>query len=250
LTIQVLADGSGEYFREAGGTLTTVLVQSDGAGEYLHKDPDSKTTVVIAADGSGALFDEQLNSLLTVTANADRSGEYYFTSASELGTAETVEVTVLARSDGSWQLTDQNAERRIELSVNSDGSGTFARRSRDPLVFDFDANRRGASGTRAVQIVLPEPPEFTVDSAFPALGRFGALSPPCATVLRFDAQLLFDFAEAEIRPGNEETLDNVVQTLNDIGKAIEINGHTDSTPRSAHRSKPHGRLPHLGRIRR
>jgi len=221
LTVKVNADQSGEYFNRSGSVLTTILVRPDRSGEFFRESESFKTTVLIRPDGSGEYFDQQPTGLLTIKALADGSGEYFFEGADDA-------ITVLARPDGSWELTDQNLSRRIEIRVNEDGSGTYARRAFDPLVFDFDTDGNGAVGSRLVNLVVPPVPRFTVVSEFPGLGKFGALNPPCATIIRFDAQLLFDFGESEIRPGAEQTLDEVVATLNEIGKPIEVNGHTDA----------------------
>ena len=224
VTVQVNADQSGEYFNQTGSLLTTILVNPDRTGEFFRGDDFTTTTLVVEADGSGEYFDQQLTGLLTISAEADGSGSYFFDgSEADLG-----EITLLVRRDGSWQLTDQDAERRIELNVEADGSGTYARRAFDPLVFDFDAAGEGSSGDRLLFFELPPKPQFSVAAEFPPLGKFGALNPPCATIIRFDAQLLFDFGESAIRPGAEATLDEVVATLQEIGKPIEVNGHTDS----------------------
>lgn len=223
LTVKVNADQSGEYFNQSGSTLTTILVNPDRTGEFFQEDDFAKTTLVVRPDGSGEYFDQQQSGLLTLSAAADGSGSYFFDGADDLG-----EITLLVRSDGSWQFTDQDTERRIEITVDVDGGGTYARRAFDPLVFDFDGQGNGSSGDQLLHIEVPPVPQFSVNAEFPALGKFGALNPPCATIIRFDAQLLFDFGEAAIRPEAEDTLNEVVATLAEIGKPIEVNGHTDS----------------------
>lgn len=222
LTVKVNADQSGEYFEQRSDMLTTILVNPDLTGEFFRESDAAKTTVAIRADGSGEYFDQQRTGLLTVKARASGSGEYFFEGVQE------DKITLLVRDDGSWQLTDRNDLRLIEVKVARDGSGTYARRAFDPLVFDFNANGDGVSGNRALRLEVPPTPTFTVAAKFPPLGRFGALNPPCATIIRFDAQLLFDFGESEIRDEAAATLDEVVETLNEIGKPIEVNGHTDS----------------------
>jgi len=221
LTVKVNPDQSGEYFNERGSTLTTILVAPDRTGEFFRQGDSFKTTVLIRPDGSGEYFDQQPSGLLTIKAQGDGSGEYFFEN-------DDSKVTLLVRSDQSWQLTDRNSERRIEVTVTADGSGTYVRRAFDPLVFEFDSNGDGVDGQRPVRFQRPETPVFSVAASFPPLGKFGALQPPCATVIRFDAQLLFDFGKADIREEAAETLDEVVETLNEIGKPIEVNGHTDA----------------------
>jgi len=223
LTVQVNSDQSGEYFNQVGEELTTILVKPDRTGEFFRESPSTLTTVNIRPDGSGEYFQQTSTGLETIKANPDGSGEYFFEGDEGAGT-----ITLLVREDGSWQLTDQNIERRIEMTVNADRSGTYALRAFTPLVFDFDTEGLGDAAGRLVRLDLPPTPTFSVAAEFPALGKFGALNPPCATVIRFDAQLLFDFGEAIVRDEAADTLDEVVATLNEIGKPIEINGHTDS----------------------
>ena len=54
------------------------------------------------------------------------------------------------------------------------------------------------------------------------------LAPPCATVLRFDSSVLFDFDSDVLRPAAEPILDEVADVLQSNGQTIEVHGHTDA----------------------
>ncbi len=219
VTISVEPDQSGEYYQQQDDDLVTVRVNADGSGEYYDETPDRLLTITLEPDGSGRLYDKTETTLLTVDARGDGSGEYYSERDGEV-------TTIVAEADGSWEYIYAAASsRNITLRVEADGSGTYDEAGRDSIEFEFDEQGRGPDGER---IVLSDPPQFVVSSEFPALGTLGSLAPPCATVIRLDSSVLFDFGEAELRPEADPVLDEVVAVLAESDKPIDIVGHTDS----------------------
>ena len=252
VTLDVRADGSGEFFDDTQGALVTIDVAADGSGEYYGLVDDVLTTVRTEAEGSGVFYRKTLDSLTTVTIHDDGRGELY-------SAGPTVRVTLAVAADGSgtftreegefrpeeddylpvelertitirvdavggWVLTDETETEVVTLVVEPDGSGTYTQRGRifGEVVFD----RTGAGEERRVEV--PPTPVLAVAARFPAIGTLGSLAPPCATVIRFDSQLLFDYNSADIRGDADDVLNQVVEALNDAGQAIEVNGHTDS----------------------
>ncbi len=248
LTLDVAADGSGVWYDKTGGTLATITVATDGAGEYYREEPTGTVTLRVTADGSGAytdnraatpdsgathtvtltpdgngqLYDKTDDGLLTVDARPDGTGEYYHKLTT--GPLTTVEVFV----DGGWKLTEVTTAQLLEVTVSADGSGTYRRSGLHPVEVAFDPDGRGLGPAGGVTVTLPAgAPSFSVAGRFPPLGKLGTLSPPCATVLRFQQELLFEVGHAELRPEAGPVLDQVVAALNQAGKPVEINGHTD-----------------------
>ncbi len=130
--------------------------------------------------------------------------------------------------DGGWKLTEVTTAQLLEVTVAADGSGTYRQSGLHPIDVAFDPKGRGLAPAEGTTVALPSaPPSFSVAGRFPPLGKLGALSPPCATVLRFQQELLFEFGRAELRPEAGPVLDQVVDALNQAGKPVEINGHTD-----------------------
>ena len=251
-TLDVAADGSGVWYDKAGPTLSTITVQPDGAGEYYREEPKGTVTLKVAADGSGAytddrgrgtnaatgdttytvtlapdgtgqLYDKTADGLLTVDARPDGTGEYYH----KLTTGPLTTIELFA--GGGWKLTEVTTAQLLEVTVGADGSGTYRQSGLHPVEVAFDAQGHGlAPAADNTTVALPPaPPSFSVAGRFPPLGKLGALSPPCATVLRFQQELLFEFGRADLRPEAGPVLDQVVAALNQAGKPVEINGHTD-----------------------
>ncbi|MEP6297984.1 MAG: OmpA family protein, partial [Ilumatobacter sp.] len=218
VTIAVEPDQSGEYYQKQGDDLVTVRVGADGSGEYYDATLDRLLTITLEPDGSGRLYDKGETSLVTVDARADGSGEYYREIPGEV-------TTIVADADGSWKYTYTAAARIVTLEVAADGTGVYDEAGRDSIEIEFDEQGRSADGRT---IVLPPTPEFSVTSGFPPLGTLGSLAPPCATVIRLDSSVLFDFGLAVLRPEADPVLDEVVTVLSDSGKPIDIVGHTDS----------------------
>lgn len=218
VTISVEPDQSGEYYQQQADDLVTVRVNADGSGEYYDETPERLLTITLDSDGSGRLYDKNETTLLTVDAGGDGSGEYYLDRPGEL-------TTIVAGADGSWKYTYSASSRLVTLQVDADGTGAYDEAGLDSIEFEFDEQGRGPNGE---MIDLPAVPEFVVASEFPALGKLGSLAPPCATVIRLDSSVLFDFGEAVLKPAADPVLDEVVAVLNESGKPIDIVGHTDS----------------------
>lgn len=222
-TISVKPDGTGEYYSERNNDLVTIKVTGPGTGEYYDNRDRQLLTVRLAEDGSGEYYLEGEEGLLTVAAQRDGSGEYYNQIAAD-GATTTLDV----RPDGTWTLNLITSSQRLEISVQPDGSGSYRDSGLSTLEFDFDSIGNSTDPEIPVQLVLPDPPRFHVADTFPPLGKLGSLTPPCATVIRFDSALLFDFGSSELRNDTVELLDQVVLAVNEVDKPIEIVGHTDA----------------------
>ncbi len=222
-TINVAADGTGEYYSERGPELVTIKVTGPGSGEYYDDRDGQLLTVRLAEDGSGEYFLERDEGLLTVSAQPNGSGEFY-QNVAEDGLTTTLEV----EPDGAWTLNLLTASQRTEVSVAPDGSGVYRLSGLSSVEFDFGPDGRSLDPEIPAQVVLPEAPRFSVAGEFPPLGRLGSLTPPCATVIRFDSALLFDFGSADLRAETVELLEQVVAAVNEVDRPIEIVGHTDS----------------------
>lgn len=220
VTIEVGADGSGQYYREEVGKLVTVSMSVDGDVGY-YDDREGLLTVTIGSDGSGEYYQEIDDRLVTIDVAGDGSGEFYQRVGEEV-------TTIDVGGDGSWVLSSLAEDHRLELTVAVDGSGRYVRTGLDPIEFGFGVDGSAPGVDVVPVIVLPPTPRFTVSERVPALGSLGALAPPCAAVLRFDASVLFEFAEVVVRPEADETLDQVAAALIRLDKSIRIEGHTDS----------------------
>lgn len=222
MSANVRSDGSGEYYLRQDNIVTTIESHPGGAGVFTRDDPRARvlTTVTIEADGSGELYSLGEDNALTVNVNSDGSGEYFSQQGTRL-------VTVLVRSDGSWEFKDVQDDTERRLLVNSDGSGQYADRGGEQaIILDFDSSGLSEQGPT---LVVPERPLFQIASQFPRMGQLSALAPPCATVIRFDSQLLFEVDSADLKAGAGDALDEAVRVLAGTGRAIEVNGHTDAT---------------------
>ncbi|MEM9890635.1 MAG: OmpA family protein [Actinomycetota bacterium] len=244
VTLRVDESGGGEFYHDGADGLTTILVRADGSGEYFRQEPAGTVSITTAGDGSGEYYDDRHGAVTTIARSADGSGRYYRRTAEELltidaaadGTAEYYRepatgpvVTLRIDADGGWVLTTASSEQLVEVTVTDDGSGRYRRTGLTTVDIVFGIDGRSPDG--AVEVVVPETPRFDVSGAFPSLGRLGSLQPPCATVVRFDAQLLFAFGASTLRtddPATAATLDEVVPVLNDTGRPIRIVGHTDA----------------------
>lgn len=232
LTIKVDASGAGEYYRSSPDLgLTTVETTSDGSGVYYERSPASLKTVTLTPDGDGQFYAADESTRVTILARADGSGTYtldegLFVFDGVTYRAEQIDrsVTIVRGTEGDWQLTDDGPDAVVAVVVDADGAGSFVRSGRSYLDVSFDAD--GVSGDTTVTV--PPAPVFVIQDRFPSIGRLGSLAPPCATVIRFDSSLLFDYNSSNLRPEAEEVLTGVAVALNDANQAIEVNGHTDA----------------------
>jgi len=223
-SIETSANGAGRVYANNDGIVTTVEADAAGAGVYYDLNEEVLTTITIGSDGSGALFNESPDHLLTVDARQDGTGDLF----RQMGDRT---ITLRVRSDDTWELVDESPEESLTVKVFADGSGQYRQRGTGVSIsLDFDADGATVYGDApGPQIIIPEAPKFAVASRFPALGTLAAISPPCATVLRFDSQVLFEVNEHEVLPEAIEVLTEVAPALIEADRTLEINGHTDST---------------------
>lgn len=244
VSLRVDEAGGGEYYEERRDGLTTILAEPDGSGEYFRKERSGVVSIKVAGDGGGEYYDDRHDAVVTIERQPDGSGRYYHRSGDELTTIDAAPdgsgeyyaesaagpiVTLRIHPDGGWVLTTTTSEQLVEVTVAGDGSGRYRQTGLNAIDIEFDVDGRSPDG--AFVVTVPPTPQFTVSGDFPALGRLGSLQPPCATVVRFDAELLFDFGSAALReddPATAATLDEVVPILNDTGRPIRIIGHTDA----------------------
>jgi OOP family OmpA-OmpF porin len=209
----VAADGSGD------------LRGRDGSGEFS----DGEMEIVVEGDGSGTYADASR----TITIESDGSGSY-------VGGGVSLEI----ESDGSGRYDD--GKRQIE--VDSDRSGTYA----DGEI-EVTVGSTGSSTYRdAMRTVAVSPSgEIEVDGneahdeviarvlaeglpLFPPVPHIGPIPEPvagtsCGSVIRLDANVLFDFNADTLVPEAAALLDRVGALLVALGSpALRIDGHTDS----------------------
>jgi len=222
VSIYVDANGSGTYYNDNITETTTVAVAGDGSGEFYRKQLRALLTVKLKPDGAGELYseDEDAEQIITVDARADGSGEMYYELADRT-------VTVLVRSDGSWELQDEDFDHWQSVTVNPDGTGQYKERGLggSAMTLDFDAEGK----TIGPDVILPPRPRFAVTDRFPQLGTLVSITPPCATVVRFDSEVFFEFNKAELLPQAQALIASIAPALIEANRAIEVNGHTDST---------------------
>jgi len=229
LSIEAAADGAGRYFSEdttnpsVGAVTTTIEADAEGAGVYYHQQPGALTTITLGSDDSGALFSETDTQLLTIDAHSDGTGDLYLKQGDRV-------ITLRVRPDQSWELSDKSPRNSLTVTVAVDGSGEYRQRGEQgTLSLNFDSTGasswRGAAGP---QIILPPAPQFVVADRLPALGTLASIQPPCATVLRFDSQVLFQVNEAQVLPEAAAVLADVAPALIEAGRPLEVNGHTDA----------------------
>lgn len=218
-TIAVEADGSGEYYDKGTTTITTVEAEADGTGVYYREALRDLLTVTLLPGGSGQLFSEGEDQKITIDARSDGTGEMYYRVGERT-------VTVLVRPDGSWEVQDTDFGHSLSVKVNPDGTGQYRERGTGrALTLDFDAE----GGSAGPDIVLPARPQFAVADSFPQLGTLATITPPCATVVRFDSALFFEVDRADLRPEARALLAEIAPALIEADRSIEINGHTDAT---------------------
>jgi OOP family OmpA-OmpF porin len=198
LSIDAAANGTGKLHDLGGDTNLTIVIGSIGAAELHDLGGDRNLQITVAVDGSGHYKD----------LGGDRN------------------LTFTREPDGAVRLIDRGGSANLEVKVASDGSGTYRDGSAD-VIFDFGSDGRATDGSGYV-IRLPRAPVFSVPDRFPPLGRFGQLRPPCATVLRFAADVLFDFDKATLKPEATAMITRASGVLAKAGKPIQVEGHTDA----------------------
>jgi OmpA-OmpF porin, OOP family len=219
LTMVVKADGSGHLSDLGGDRNLTIDVEADGTGRLTDLGGDRNLTISIPALGRAELSDTGGEANLQVAVAGDGSG-----SLRDAGGPRNVEFTV--GSDGAVSLKDTGGSANLELTVNADHSGSYEDVTGD-VSFDFDSGGRATDGSGYV-VRLPQTPVFSAPDRFPRLGKLGRLRPPCATVLRFAADVLFDFDKATLKPQAQGLIAKAAEVLVKAGRPIEVDGHTDA----------------------
>ena len=240
LRIEVDSDGSGTYVRSGADQAVTIEVEADGSGTYVSTTPDESLTVELGDDGAGR-YDHVLTTgpVVSIEAKTDGSGRYV-----RVGADSTDAVSIEVDPQGSWRYTTTSPEV-ITLEVQTDGSGSFSRVDDSGTVLlsvDTDGNgiRTSPTGevlTYTTDVGLLDPdyfivspsPTFVVADSFPPLDRLAPIDPPCLTVIRLGADLLFDFDSADLRPEAAPVLEALATTLADQPDVdLEVAGHTDA----------------------
>jgi OOP family OmpA-OmpF porin len=219
LNIVVNPDGSGHLTELSGSANLAIDVEADGSGSLTELGGDNNLSITIPAVGQAELTDLGGNENLHIVVEGDGSGHY-----ENLGGSQNLDLVL--GSDGSLEMTDLGSSRDLALRVEPDGSGTYRDWVGD-VSFAFGRDGLATDGS-GYAIELPEPPVFSAPDRFPPLGKFGRLAPPCATVLRFDADVLFDFGKADLTPQAQALIAQVAGVLAEAGKPIQVEGHTDS----------------------
>jgi OOP family OmpA-OmpF porin len=184
----------------------SVTVKADGTGVYntrgLH--------VAVLPGGSGVYEDGDLRVAV------QRGGAGTFTDASR---------RLSVRADGSGSYTS-GATR---LWVGTDGGGGYSDGSIKVSV--------SASGTvtgkgdparvaAAARVVRDRLPRF---APVPPVRRVTPTGRACGTVIRLDANVLFDFGSSALRPDSRVLLDRVAALLRAVDpKQVRVNGYTDA----------------------
>lgn len=217
LQIEIDSDGSGTYRDLGGGSDLEIQVESDGSGFYRDLSGSTNLEIEVAADGSGSYRDLSVNYDVEMVINQDGSGLFRDLTFSN-------DLLVEINADGTGSYRDLSGDRDIEIEVDGDGTGTYV----DSL-YGIEHAFTTENGILDPALVIAEPaPIFAIAERFPPLDSLGRLSPPCVTVVRLDADVLFDFDSDELRPAVQPILDRLAAALIETGQAMEIHGHTDS----------------------
>jgi OOP family OmpA-OmpF porin len=206
------ADASGSYGADASGRYAhdgvEIVVQSDGSGRYVN----GATTIVVQSDGSGSYQSDTV----TLEIQGDGSGSYR-------SGATAIDVD----SDRSGTFVDD--EVRVEVTAN--GASTY---ETDDVRIEVSADGvvvAGASDPHAdvVARVLADGLPL-----FPPVPNIGRLPEPvagdsCGSVIRLDANVLFEFDADTVAPDAAALLDRVATLLTTLGSpSLDIVGHTDA----------------------
>jgi OOP family OmpA-OmpF porin len=197
-------DGSGEYH---DGDVA-VVVEGDGSGSFT----DGTRTITIESDGSGSYQGESL----LVEIESDGSGRF-----------DDGERTIEVDSDRSGSYADAD----VAITVGSTGSATY----RDATTFvdvspngDYEVQGDDAHADVVARVLREGLPLFP---PVPHLGPVPEVAPgrSCGSVIRIDANVLFEFDSDAIAPDAAPILDRVGALLVALGSpALRIDGHTDA----------------------
>jgi OOP family OmpA-OmpF porin len=204
------ADGSGRF----SGDGVSIVVQGDGSGSF----DDGSTSIVIQSDGSGSYA----NGAVSLEIQGDGSGTYddgvreVDVDGDRSGRYADPEIQVEVSANGSARYVDHDGT--VVVSAN----GTFTTTGKEPHA-DVVA--------RVLADGLP---------LFPPVPRIGELPEPapglsCGTVIRLDANVLFDFDRDSLRPEAASLLDRVGALLVALGSPpLRVDGHTDAVGTEAY----------------
>jgi OmpA-OmpF porin, OOP family len=128
------------------------------------------------------------------------------------------------RADGSGSYTDSTSR----FWVGPDGAGGYSDQNvRVSVSADGAVDGDGSAEQRAVivRLIGEGLPRFP---PVPTIRRVKASGPVCGTVIRLDANALFAFGSADLRPDARTLVDRVARLLTVIRpKTIQVNGYTD-----------------------
>ena len=183
----------------------SITVKGDGTGVYnapgMH--------IAVLGQGSGVYQDG------TKRLSVEPDGAGTFSDA-------TKRLTV--RADGSGSYTDATSR----FWVGSDGAGGYSDQTvRVSVTSAGAATGKGSAEQLATvaRLVRERLPRF---APVPAVRRVKASGRACGTVIRLDANALFDFGSADLRPDARALVDRVGTLLTVVKpKAVQVNGYTD-----------------------
>jgi OmpA-OmpF porin, OOP family len=182
-----------------------ITVKSDGTGVY--NGPGLHVTVL----GGGKGVYEGSGQRLTV----ERDGG---------GTFADGERRLTVRGDGSGSYTDDVAR----LWVGPDGAGGYDDGTvRASVGATGRVSGSGTPGQLAAvgRVVTDGLPRF---APAPAIRRVAARGRACGTVIRLDANVLFDFGSARLRPDARSLVERVGRLLAVVRpRSVRVNGYTD-----------------------
>ena len=184
---------------------TSITVGADGSGVY----DAPGVHIAVAVDGSGVYDDGETR----LSVAADGSGTY-----------EKREERYTVQADGSGSFSDEDSR----IWIDGDGGGGYndddtklSLGSSGKAYEDGDPDR-----IAAVRAVLDD--GLPLFPAVPAVEVVEPTGTVCGTVIRLDANLLFDFGSAAVPPAGEQYLQRVAALLTALDSPrAQVNGHTD-----------------------
>jgi len=194
----------------AGGSYShgavSVTVKPDGTGVYNTAD----LHVAVLPGGAGVYEDGD------VRLAVQRGGAGTYTDA-------TRRLTV--RADGSGSYTSAGTR----LWVGPDGAGGYSDDTTKASVRadgTVSGTGDGARLAAVARVVHDRLPRF---APVPAVLRVTPTGRACGTVIRLDANVLFDFGSATLRPDSRALLDRVAALLRVVRPPrVQVNGYTDA----------------------
>ena len=205
-----------------GADTGTVLTGSAAAGHY----EDATHDITIAADGTGVYNGPDLHvAVLPAGAGVYDDGTTRVTvSADGSGVYRSGDRRFSVRADGSGSYSDGE----MRLWVGEDGSGgyedstTTVRLHPDGRTSAEGDEARGAAAAAIIDSGLPLFPPV------PRVVRVRSAGSSCGTIIRLDANVLFDTDSAELRGESQAVIARVARLLRALGHPqVLVDGHTD-----------------------